>query len=111
LDPGPSVRSVSSGVALDVEVVAGARSSVFPAGYNPWRGRLAVRVAERATEGRANEALMDLVAAFFEIPRSTVRIASGLADHRKTIVISGAAEADVRAQIARALGEREAGAP
>ncbi|MGB3484416.1 MAG: DUF167 domain-containing protein [Mycobacterium sp.] len=40
-------------------------------------GELTVFVPERAVDGKANEAVIRLLAAHFDVPRSAVRLATG----------------------------------
>lgn len=41
-------------------------------------------------DGKANQAVIDFLAAFFDIPRSSITIASGATSRLKTIRITGA---------------------
>ena len=51
--------------------------------------RLRVAVTEAADAGRANAALLALLAKAWRLPRGTLSITSGVADRRKTVSISG----------------------
>ncbi len=53
---------------------------------------LRVRVAAPASEGRANEALVRLLAKAAGVPVSAVRIISGLHSRQKLVEIDGATE-------------------
>jgi uncharacterized protein (TIGR00251 family) len=61
-----------------------------------------VRVAQPPDDGRANEAVLALLAETLTLPRAAVRIVSGYAARDKTVAVEGmgSAEAD------RLLGER-----
>jgi uncharacterized protein (TIGR00251 family) len=48
-----------------------------------------VRVKVPPQEGKANEAVIKLVAAYLKVPKSTVRITSGLSGRNKIIEITG----------------------
>ena len=48
-----------------------------------------IRVKEPAREGKANQAVIKLLARHFGIPRSQVRILSGLRSRSKVIEIAG----------------------
>lgn len=52
-------------------------------------GALKVRVTEPATEGRANLALIRLLARIFEVPRSKVEIVGGHTSRRKLVKVWG----------------------
>jgi uncharacterized protein len=51
-------------------------------------------------EGRANQAVIEFFAEFFEIPRSSVSIASGETSRNKVIRISGISAQHVRERLA-----------
>jgi uncharacterized protein len=61
---------------------------------------LIVRVTERAVDGRANEAAQLAVAEALGVPRSNVRLLSGGRGRLKTLDVTGADEASVRALLA-----------
>jgi len=52
-------------------------------------GSLAVKVKEPAREGRANEAVIEAVAEYFDVPKTKVRILRGGAGRNKLIEIGG----------------------
>ena len=56
-------------------------------------------------EGKANQAVIEFLADFFEIPRSSVSIASGETSRNKVISVSGISAQQVREKIAVALNE------
>jgi uncharacterized protein (TIGR00251 family) len=49
--------------------------------------RLKIRLAARAVDGKANEALIDFLAEHYRVPRRSVRIVSGLKSRRKRVFI------------------------
>jgi len=49
--------------------------------------RIKVRVAARAVDGGANQALIEFLAGYYGVPRRNVRIASGLKSRQKRVVI------------------------
>ena len=53
-------------------------------------------------EGKANQALIEFFADFFEIPRSSVSIASGETSRNKLIRVSGISAQHVRERLAAA---------
>jgi uncharacterized protein (TIGR00251 family) len=57
-------------------------------------------------EGRANQAVIEFFADLFEIPRSSVTIASGATSRNKVIRVTGIAQAAVAATLAAHLGDR-----
>ena len=74
---------------LDLHVQPGASRSEFAGRHGD---RIKVRLAARAVDGKANEALAGFLAAHFGVPRRNVRIAAGLKSRRKRVVIEGVKE-------------------
>lgn len=64
-------------------------------------GVLKVSVTVVPEDGKANKALIDLLAKSFKIAKSSITIVSGATDRRKLLFIEGDAE-DVRRRIAAA---------
>jgi uncharacterized protein (TIGR00251 family) len=50
-------------------------------------GRIKVRLAARAVEGKANEALIEFLAAHYKVPKRNVRITAGLKSRQKRVEI------------------------
>jgi uncharacterized protein (TIGR00251 family) len=92
-------------VRLLLEVTPSARTSQFPAGFNPWRGRIGIRVRAPAQEGRANQEVVASVAAFFRVPAARVAVESGHLDSRKSLLVMGLGKGDAEALLAGALLE------
>ncbi len=82
-----ALEDTPEGVRILIEVTAGARDERFPDGFNPWRGRIGVRVRAPAQDGRANRAVLSLVAGVLGVTPADVRIVSGSTDSRKAIVV------------------------
>lgn len=82
-----AVEDVAGGVCLLLDVAPGAKEARFPAGFEPWRGRLLVKVAAPPSEGQANEEVRALVADFFGVPPRDVTVVAGLRDRRKTVSV------------------------
>jgi len=93
-------RPKSTVARLPVKVIAGASRSAIAG----WSGdRLRVRIGAVAERGKANAALVALVAKTLGLPKSAVRVKAGATSSRKTLEISGLTQALV---IAR-LGEQD----
>jgi uncharacterized protein len=91
---GPSIR-------LRLRVSPGAsRSEVVGRHGDAWK----VRVAAAPEGGKANDALVELLATTFEVPRAGIEIASGHGSRDKSVVIQGVTDADVEARLARTAG-------
>lgn len=71
---------------LDLHVQPGAKRSEFAGEHG---GRMKLRLAAPAIDGKANEALVEFLAEHYGVPRRNVRIASGLRSRQKRVVIEG----------------------
>lgn len=79
-------QPVESVVRLPVKVLAAASASAIAG----WSGdRLRVRITAVAERGKANAALIELIAKTLGLPKSAVRITAGAASARKTLEIAG----------------------
>ena len=77
------------GTIIAIEVSAGAKKEVFPAGYNEWRRTIGCRVAAPPLEGRANKAIIRLVSDRLGVSDSSVSIASGASSSQKRVLVAG----------------------
>jgi uncharacterized protein (TIGR00251 family) len=64
-----------------------------------WRAR----IAAPPERGRANDALVELLADALAVPRSSVRVVSGLAAKKKVVEVDGLAAAEAERRLSRAL--------
>lgn len=69
---------------LELHVQPGAARSEFAGMHGE---RLKVRLAARAVDGKANEALIEFLAEHYNVPRSSVRITAGFKSRRKRVEI------------------------
>jgi uncharacterized protein len=74
-------------VILNLYVQPGVSRSEFAGEHD---GRMKLRLAAAAVEGKANAALVEFLAGYFGVPKRSVRIAAGLKSRRKRVVIEGA---------------------
>ena len=51
--------------------------------------RIKVRLAARAVDGKANQALVEFLAQHYKVPKRNVRIEAGLKSRQKRVVIDG----------------------
>ena len=70
---------------LELHVQPGASRSEFAGRHGE---RIKVRLAARAVDGKANEALIDFLSEYFNVPRRNVRIVSGLKSRQKKVEIT-----------------------
>jgi uncharacterized protein (TIGR00251 family) len=71
-------------VILELHVQPGASRTEFAGKHGE---RIKVRLAARAVDGKANEALIEFLALHFRVRKSRVRIAAGLKSRQKRVVI------------------------
>lgn len=71
---------------IEVRVKPGARQ---PEVEKQADGSFLVKVKERATEGRANEAVVEALAEYFDVPKSRVAILRGHKSRIKIIELTG----------------------
>lgn len=74
------------GLALPVKVVPGASRTRIA---GPYGNGIKVTVTASPERGAANEAVIDLLAATLQIPRTSVQILTGHTNPRKELLITG----------------------
>ena len=99
-DISGAVSEERRGIVISIEVTAGAKEALFPAGYNEWRRSVGCRVSAPAIEGRANKAVLNLVAERLGIPGSSVSIRSGAAASQKRVLVAGLSRQQVLDRLA-----------
>jgi uncharacterized protein len=97
------VTESAKGVTFAVKVHPRARKNAITGTMGD-----AIKLALTAppVEGRANHAVIEFFAELFEIPHSSVTIASGATSRNKVIRIAGLTQAAVVTLLAARLGER-----
>lgn len=98
-----AVHETDRAVVVDIEVVPGASVESFPAGFNVWRKRIQACVQAPAQDGKANEALLRLVARFFGVPTGAVTLESGATTRQKRLRLVGIDAPTVRQRLEAAL--------
>jgi uncharacterized protein len=84
---------------LKLRVSPGARRPGIAGRYgDAWK----VRVAEPPEDGRANEAVLRLLAKTLDVPRATVALVSGHSSRDKVVVLDGLEQADTERLLASA---------
>ena len=107
--PSPSPREALTdapgGARLAVRLAPRARRDRIEGLVRDSDGRIALKVAVSAppVDGKANAALIELVAEALGVARSAVDLASGAGSRRKLLFVAGDAAA-MRARLARAVG-------
>lgn len=99
-DISGAVSEERHGVVLAIEVIAGAKETVFPSGYNEWRRTIGCRVPAPALEGRANKAVLTLIAGKLGVPAASVSILSGTVSSQKRVLVAGLSRQQVLNRLA-----------
>ncbi len=84
-----AIKDIGSGIIVDIEVTPGSRSISVPSGYNEWRKRIEVKLTKNAEKGKANEQLIECLAALLGISSSNILISSGATSSKKSLLIKG----------------------
>lgn len=79
--PAPGGRIA---LILELHVQPGAARSEWAGKHGE---RLKVRLAARAVDGKANEALIEFLAEHFNVPRRNVRVLTGQKSRQKRVII------------------------
>ena len=88
---------------LRLRVSPGAsRSEVVGRHGDAWK----VRVAAPAESGKANDAVVALLAGALDVPRARIEIVSGHGSRDKTVAVAGLTENDVDERLAAPAGAR-----
>jgi len=82
-----SIKKCRDGVLLDIFVTPNAKSVIFPAGYNPLRKRIEMKVSSEAKDNKANIDVIKTIAEYFCKPTKNVTIESGQKNKEKTLFI------------------------
>ena len=96
------VRETSQGVTFTVKVHPRARKNALTGVVGD---TLKLALTAPPVEGRANQAVIEFFADFFEIPRSSVTIASGASNRNKVVRITGLGKAVVEQRLMAILKE------
>ncbi len=75
------------GFYLDIKVSAGSSENLIK-GIDPWRDKLVIHVKERAKDGKANRAIIQLLAEELCVSHDDVHIVKGKRSDRKRVFIA-----------------------
>lgn len=87
------MRARSAGVEIAIRVQPGARRTELAGRHGD---EVKIRVAAPPVDGRANDALVEFLAARFDVPPSRVRIVAGGTSRSKRVLVEGVRSEDVR---------------
>jgi uncharacterized protein len=88
-DISEALSASSHGTIVSIEVSTGSKSDSFPSGYNPWRKTLGCQISALPVSGKANMAIIGLIASVLNVPRGDVSIVAGTTSSQKKILIRG----------------------
>lgn len=95
-----SLEETSDGVLLPVQAQPKARKNAIVGTHD---GRLKIAVTQPPEKGKANAALMKLLATSLKLRRSQIELISGVTSSKKMFRITGVERADVSKQIQKIL--------
>ena len=90
-----AVLETKGGSIITIEVAAGSKCDAFPSGFNEWRKTIGCRVTAPALEGRANRAVVAIIAATLNISKRAVSIQSGASSPVKRVLVHGMNKPDI----------------
>ncbi|MDV0444831.1 hypothetical protein MmiAt1_03740 [Methanimicrococcus sp. At1] len=82
-----ALREKDGAVLIDLEVTPGSKVIQVPSGYNEWRKRIEVKITQAPQKGKANEQIIEEIAALFNVSTSSVSIENGMTSSKKTVRI------------------------
>ena len=93
------------GCLIALEVSPNARRERFPDGYNPWRRTIGCAIAAPPLEGRANRAVVALIAGVFGVKKGQVEVVNGATSTQKRVLVRGRSVDEVRAALEARQGQ------
>ena len=94
------LRQSKEGVTLAVRAQPGARRTAFAGLYGEGaEAQLKIAVNAPPIEGRANQALAEFLAKFFDLPKSAVELVTGELSRSKVFLLRGLALEEVKNKI------------
>ncbi len=109
VDITDALVAISSGTIMSIEVSAGSKAAVFPSGYNPWRKAIGCQVSAQPIGGKANIAIIRLIASVLNIPDRDVSIVAGMTSSQKKVHISGLSIDEISTKIGTLLPGKSGG--
>lgn len=90
------LRTTSEGVLLPVHAQPGARRNGV---VGERGGRLKVAVTPPPEQGKANDAILDVLAEFLKVKASQLSLARGATSRKKEVLVIGISAAEVSARL------------
>jgi uncharacterized protein len=96
------LETTAAGVVLSVKAKAGARTNALQGIHD---GALKVAVTQAPERGKANRAILDLLAEALDLRKSQIALLAGESSPQKRFLITGIGAEDLTRRIAAALGD------
>ena len=84
-----AVQPSAQGVLLHLHVTPHSSQTLFPAGFDPWRNRVEIKVQAEAHHNKANNEIITTLAQFFHLQHHRVTLVSGQQNREKTVLLQG----------------------
>ena len=101
-----AVTPSDAGVRITVDVHAGAKQTIVPSGYDPWRKAFRAQLRSPPVRGAANRELLAEMAKLLDLSPGDFNIVHGVTGNLKVIEVAGA---DVDTVVGRFLAVIERG--
>ena len=99
MDFSDALVSHPDGCLIALEVSPNARRERFPDGYNPWRQAIGCAITAPPLEGRANRAVIALLAGTFGVKKGQVEVVAGATSTQKRVLVRGRSVDEVTAAL------------
>jgi uncharacterized protein len=100
VDISEALSASSDGTIITLEVTTGSKTDSFPSGYNPWRKALGCHISAQPVDGKANIAIIGLVASVMGVSKNDINIISGITSSQKKILVTGIFIEEMKSRIA-----------
>ncbi len=87
------------GTIIAIEVSTCSKSDSFPSGYNPWRKVVGCQVSAQPVGGKANIAIIGLIASVLDVSRNDVNIVTGATSSQKKVLIRGRSVDEIKSRL------------
>ena len=94
-----ALSASSQGTFIAIEVSTGSKADSFPSGYNPWRKTLSCQISAQPVDGKANIAIIMLIASVLGVSRNDVNIVTGATSSQKKVLIRGLSVNEVKTKL------------
>jgi uncharacterized protein (TIGR00251 family) len=98
-DISDALAASSHGTIVTIEVTTGSKSDSFPAGYNPWRRAVSCQISAQPISGKANIAIIGLVASVLNVSKRDISIVTGTTSSQKKILVRGISIDEVKSRL------------